>query len=316
MTSTASPPTMRPMCRHSPAGGASCSATRRLRSSMDASRSRSRKAAWWRWSGGDPSPRCCGGRVMMVGRVTREDIDGPIPSQSASLSVQPLKYSLLYLDSTKTREAGLTLGARWIRVWWMIRPGFLSAAERGALIVVARDGLVEHRVARRANAIVLLNDGWNCEEVGSALLLDDDTVREWFGVYQRQGMAGLRNFGHEGSSCQLTDEQQTALKAFVTMRLPRSTNAIGAWLRKEVGSALLLDDDTVRECFGVYQRQGMAGLRNFGHEGSSCQLTDEQQTALKAFVTMRLPRSTNAIGAWLRKNYELSHSYSWLAWIP
>jgi hypothetical protein len=37
--------------------------------------------------------------------------------------------------------------------------------------VVARDGLVEHRVARRANAIVLLNDGWNCEEVGSALLL-------------------------------------------------------------------------------------------------------------------------------------------------
>ena len=117
-------------------------------------------------------------------------------------------------------------------MWLMIRPGFLSAAERGALIAVARDGLVEHRVARRANAIVLLNDGWNCEEVGSALLLDDDTVREWFEVYQRQGMAGLRNFGHEGSSCQLTDEQQTALKAFVTTRLPRSTNAIGAWLRK------------------------------------------------------------------------------------
>src|SRR5262249_37387223 len=86
------------------------------------------------------------------------------------------------------RSCWLTLGARWIRVWLMIRPGFLSAAERGALIAVARDGLVEHRVARRANAIVLLNDGWNCEEVGSALLLDDDTVREWFGVYQRQGM--------------------------------------------------------------------------------------------------------------------------------
>src|SRR6266478_4588360 len=123
------------------------------------------------------------------------------------------------------RSRWLTPGARWIRVWLMIRPGFLSAAERGALIAVARDGLVEHRVARRANAIVLLNDGWNCEEVGSALLLDDDTVREWFEVYQRQGMAGLRNFGHEGSSCQLTDEQQTALKAFVTTRLPRSTNA-------------------------------------------------------------------------------------------
>src|SRR5260370_9193705 len=130
------------------------------------------------------------------------------------------------------RWSWVTLWGRGIRVWLMIRPGFLSGAERGALIAVARDGLVEHRVARRANAIVLLNDGWSCEEVGSALLLDDDTVREWFEVYQRQGMAGLRNFGHEGSSCQLTDEQQTALKAFVTTRLPRSTNAIGTWLRK------------------------------------------------------------------------------------
>jgi transposase len=114
----------------------------------------------------------------------------------------------------------------------MIRDGFLSAAERGALIAVARDGLAEHRVARRANAIVLLNDGWNCDEVASALLLDDDTVREWFRVYERQGLAGLSGFGHEGSSCQLTDEQQMALKALVTARVPRSSNAIGAWLRK------------------------------------------------------------------------------------
>src|SRR6516164_8919345 len=66
--------------------------------------------------------------------------------------VETTRNNMIYLDSTKTREAVLTLGARWIRVWWMIRPGFLSAAERGALIVVARDGLVEHRVARRANA--------------------------------------------------------------------------------------------------------------------------------------------------------------------
>src|SRR5262249_16038103 len=46
------------------------------------SRSRSRKAAWWRWSGSDPSPHRRRSRVMIVERVTREDIDGPIPSQS------------------------------------------------------------------------------------------------------------------------------------------------------------------------------------------------------------------------------------------
>jgi hypothetical protein len=45
---------------------------------------------------------------------------------------------------------------------------------------MARDGLAEHRIARRANAIVLLDKGWSCARVAEALLLDDDTVREWF----------------------------------------------------------------------------------------------------------------------------------------
>src|SRR6516165_5935548 len=131
-----------------------------------------RRTYWYAWKGGPPLR----GEPGMPEFIASYN-------EAVARKVVPPRGTLLYLDSTKTREAVLTLGARWIRVWWMIRPGFLSAAERGALIVVARDGLVEHRVARRANAIVLLNDGWNCEEVGSALLLDDDTVREWFGVY-------------------------------------------------------------------------------------------------------------------------------------
>jgi hypothetical protein len=51
----------------------------------------------------------------------------------------------------------------------MIRAGFLSEVERQALIVLARDGLAEHRIARRANAIVLLDTGWSCAKVASAL---------------------------------------------------------------------------------------------------------------------------------------------------
>jgi len=142
------------------------------------------------------------------------------------------KIPLFYRDSVKTRKACVDMG-RWLDSGAnMIRPGFLSTAERGALTAVARDGLAEHRVARRANAIILLDDGWNCDEVASALLLDDDTVRAWFRVYEGQGLAGLSEFGHEGSSCPLTHEQQTALRAFVTAGVPRSSNAIGAWLRK------------------------------------------------------------------------------------
>src|SRR5713226_4806984 len=117
----------------------------------------------------------------------------------------------------------------------MIRGGFLSDAERQALTAMARDGLAEHRIARRANAIVLLDKGWSCARVAGALLLDDDTVREWFQAYETGGLDALSHFGHEGSSCRLTLEQQAALQNWITGRLPRSTRTIGAWLEKNHG---------------------------------------------------------------------------------
>ena len=52
----------------------------------------------------------------------------------------------------------------------MIRAGFLSEAERQVLVGLARNGLAEHRIARRANAIVLLDTGWSCAKVAFALL--------------------------------------------------------------------------------------------------------------------------------------------------
>ena len=61
----------------------------------------------------------------------------------------------------------------------MIRGGFLSSEERKELVRLARDGSAEHRVGRRSNAILLLNDGWSCERVAEVLYLDDDTVRGW-----------------------------------------------------------------------------------------------------------------------------------------
>jgi hypothetical protein len=97
----------------------------------------------------------------------------------------------------------------------MIRSGFLSADERRTLTKLAQDGLAEHRVARRANAIVLLDRGWNCERVAAALLLDDDTVRDWYRAYERGGIAALKSFGHEGSSSHLSLDQERALSEWV-----------------------------------------------------------------------------------------------------
>ena len=117
----------------------------------------------------------------------------------------------------------------------MRRGGFLNATERKELIWLARDGLAEHRLARRANAILLLNDGWSCEKVAKALYLDDDTIRGWRKLYNERGIEGLEQFDGGGSSSRLSLEQEEALKAYVGQALPRSTRQIGAYIEREFG---------------------------------------------------------------------------------
>jgi hypothetical protein len=61
----------------------------------------------------------------------------------------------------------------------MIRAGFLDPESRKDLIDLARDGSVAHRLARRANALLLLDGGMRCEAAARVLFIDDDTVRTW-----------------------------------------------------------------------------------------------------------------------------------------
>ncbi len=117
----------------------------------------------------------------------------------------------------------------------MIRPGFLDPASRKDLTDLARDGSVAHRLARRANALVLLDQGMSCGQVAKALLLDDDTVRTWHRLHEEDGIEGLATFGYEGSACRLGDEQQDKLRAWITKTLPRTTCHVGAWIEREFG---------------------------------------------------------------------------------
>ena len=73
----------------------------------------------------------------------------------------------------------------------MIRRNFLSPEDRADLIALARDGSCAHRLARRANALVLIDDGWSCARVASALFLDDDTIRRWHALFLEDGLEGL-----------------------------------------------------------------------------------------------------------------------------
>ena len=112
----------------------------------------------------------------------------------------------------------------------MIRADFLDFEAR---IDLGRDGSVAHRLARRANALVLLDDGMSCGEVAKVLLLDDDTVRSWYRLYEGEGIEGLASFGYDGSACRLSDVQRDKLRAWIAETLPRTTREVGGWIETE-----------------------------------------------------------------------------------
>ena len=119
----------------------------------------------------------------------------------------------------------------------MTRPRFLSAVDRADLIALAKDGSAEHRLARRANAVVLLDAGWSFAKVAEGLLIDDATVRTWHKLFTEGGVEGLACFDSGGSDCQFNGEQQEKLKTWVGATFPRSTREIGAWIEREFGLA-------------------------------------------------------------------------------
>ena len=90
-------------------------------------------------------------------------------------------------------------------------------------------------MARRANALLLLDDGLSCEEVAKVLYLDDDTVRGWARLYGESGLTGLERFEGGGSSSRLDAAQEEALKAWIARTLPGSTRQVGAWIEREFG---------------------------------------------------------------------------------
>lgn len=116
----------------------------------------------------------------------------------------------------------------------MIRGGYLDPEARRDLLDIARDGSVGHALARRANALVLLDDGMSCVQVARVLLIDDDTVRTWYDRYQQNGVDSLV-LGYKGGFCRLSAEQSRQLLAWVTDTLPGTTRQIGGYILAQFG---------------------------------------------------------------------------------
>ncbi len=117
----------------------------------------------------------------------------------------------------------------------MIRDGFLSANERASLKAVIRHPSETHGVARRANAVLLLDDGLSCVEVAKVLYLDDDTVRDWYKHYRSGGLDELTLFDWHGRPGHLSRDQEVELTAHLSARLHHDTGEVAAHIRATYG---------------------------------------------------------------------------------
>ena len=81
----------------------------------------------------------------------------------------------------------------------MIYADFLTPSERRELEACVRSQREDHGIARRANAILLLDDGKSCQTIAEFLYLDDDTIRGWYKTYREAGWDALSTDGWKGA---------------------------------------------------------------------------------------------------------------------
>jgi transposase len=114
--------------------------------------------------------------------------------------------------------------------------GFTLTAEELQELRVAHREAVKHKDARAAykiNAVILLGNNWSTEEVAEALLLDDETLRNYVKKYQEKGFKGLIETFHLGGFSKLSAEQTTQLCTELDNTIYTSTKAICFYVQEQ-----------------------------------------------------------------------------------
>jgi transposase len=94
---------------------------------------------------------------------------------------------------------------------------------------------VSARIARRANALLLLDDGESCAQIAKFLSLDDDTIRGWLKTYEHDGWEVLAIDGWQGGVSRLTPDQEATLAGWLAKQFCRSACEVRAHIAAEFG---------------------------------------------------------------------------------
>lgn len=89
------------------------------------------------------------------------------------------------------------------------------------------------RDADKIKAVYLLGIGWTLKEVGTALLLSDDTIASYHKSYKEAGIKGLLANKYRGKPPQLTDKEKEMLSQHLEERTYMKTSEIILYVEEE-----------------------------------------------------------------------------------
>lgn len=92
----------------------------------------------------------------------------------------------------------------------------------------------DKRYAYRINAIILLGTGWSYQDVSNALLLDEETLRNYQAQYRRAGLTELLKDGRGGSDCQLSSVQTSKLESELDSAIYMTTQSVIEYVKKRL----------------------------------------------------------------------------------
>ena len=128
----------------------------------------------------------------------------------------------------------------------------LTREERIELERVLRQRKADGLIVRRANALLLLDDGIGAIEVARVLYLDAETIRDWRRHFLSHGMRFLFLSPYSKREGHLSFKQEGELKAHLSAWPPRSTNEVSLYIQNSYGQEF--------SPLGVYQTDGAAWL--------------------------------------------------------
>ncbi len=88
---------------------------------------------------------------------------------------------------------------------------FILSQEKIFILKIKHKASKKKREADRIKAIILLGTGWTISEVVEALLLDDETIRNYLIRYERGGLKALLNDSHKGYGGKLSKSETEQL---------------------------------------------------------------------------------------------------------